>query len=186
MGLGCEVTELWSDLLPIEAKTNWWDTDFSDRFMGDWWYVFVLTHCVASRGDFVPIGWSLTPSLCCVHDSGVLKSEHAHSNLKTWLSLTHRVPTLICVGKHDICVGNREIILIGNREIKRPRICHNFKTANFNSRKFKWGYSIIINHGGISCLDAEIGDILARKWRSKGSSQARKWVSKPTSILHLP
>ena len=52
------------------------------------------------------------------------------------------VPTLICVGKHNTCVGNREIILIGNREIKRPRICHDFKNANFNSRKFKWGYSI--------------------------------------------
>ena len=32
--------------------------------------------------------------------------------------------------------------MIGNREIKRPRICHDFKTANFNSRKFKWGYSM--------------------------------------------
>ena len=32
------------------------------------------------------------------------------------------VPTLICVGKHNICVGNCEIILIENREIKRPRI----------------------------------------------------------------
>ena len=51
--------------------------------------------------------------------------------------------TLICVGKHNTCVGNREIILIGNREIKRPRICHVFKTANFNSREFKWGYSIL-------------------------------------------
>ena len=55
---------------------------------------------------------------------------------------TYRVPTLICVGKHNICVGNCEIILIGNRKIKRPRICHDFKTANFNSREFKWGYSI--------------------------------------------
>ena len=32
---------------------------------------------------------------------------------------------------------------MGNREIKRPRICHDFKTANFNSRKFKWGYSMV-------------------------------------------
>ena len=69
-------------------------------------------------------------------------STNTYSNLKTWWSLTHRVPTLICVGKHNICVGNCEIILIGNREIKRPRICHNFKTANFNSREFKWGYSM--------------------------------------------
>ena len=68
---------------------------------------------------------SISPNLC--------------SNLKTGLSLTHRVPTLICVRKHNICIGNREIIMIGNREIKRPRICHDFKTANFNSRKFKWG-----------------------------------------------
>ena len=51
------------------------------------------------------------------------------------------VPT--CVGKHKICGGNHEIILIGNRKIKRPRICHDFKTANFNSRKFKWGYSTV-------------------------------------------
>ena len=72
---------------------------------------------------------SISPNLC--------------SNLKTWWSLTYRVPTLICVGKHNICVGNCEIILIGNREIKRPRICHDFKTANFNSREFKWGYSIV-------------------------------------------
>ena len=56
--------------------------------------------------------------------------------------LTHRVPTLICVGKHN-CVGNREIILIGNREIKQPRICHDFKTANFNSREFKMGLQYI-------------------------------------------
>ena len=44
-----------------------------------------------------------------------------------------------------VCTKNNKnilaIILIGNREIKRPRICHDFKTANFNSRKFKWGYS---------------------------------------------
>ena len=40
-------------------------------------------------------------------------------------------------------VGNREIILIGNREIKRQRICHDVKTANFNDREFKWGYSNI-------------------------------------------
>ena len=51
---------------------------------------------------------SISPNLC--------------SNLKTSWSLTHRVPTLICVGKHNICVGNRELILIGSREIKRPRI----------------------------------------------------------------
>ena len=38
-------------------------------------------------------------------------------------------------------VGNREIILIGNHKIKRQRICHDVKTANFNSRKFTWGYS---------------------------------------------
>ena len=31
--------------------------------------------------------------------------------------------------------------MIGNREIKLPRICHDIKTANFNSREFKWGYS---------------------------------------------
>ena len=31
--------------------------------------------------------------------------------------------------------------MIGNREIKRQRICHDFKTANFDSREFKWGYS---------------------------------------------
>ena len=34
-------------------------------------------------------------------------------------------------------VGNREIILIGNLEIK----CHDVNTANFNGRQFKWGYS---------------------------------------------
>ena len=39
-------------------------------------------------------------------------------------------------------VGIREIILIGNRKIKQQRICHDVKTANFNGRKFKWGYSI--------------------------------------------
>ena len=43
----------------------------------------------------------------------------------------------ICVEKHNICVGNSEIILIGNSEIKRPRIC---QTANFNGREFKCGY----------------------------------------------
>ena len=37
-------------------------------------------------------------------------------------------------------LGNHEIILIGNREIKWQRICHDVKTANFNSHKFKWGY----------------------------------------------
>ena len=32
-------------------------------------------------------------------------------------------------------------ILTGNREIKLQQISHDVKTANFNSRKFKWGYS---------------------------------------------
>ena len=32
--------------------------------------------------------------------------------------------------------------MIGNHKIKQPQICHDFKTANLNSRKFKWGYSI--------------------------------------------
>ena len=40
--------------------------------------------------------------------------------------------TLICVGKH-ICVVNREIFLIGNREIKRRRICHDVKTVNLTA-----------------------------------------------------
>ena len=61
---------------------------------------------------------SISPNLC--------------SKLKTWWSLTH-----------NICVGNREIILIGNHEIKWPRICHDFKTANLNSHEFKWGYSMV-------------------------------------------
>ena len=39
-------------------------------------------------------------------------------------------------------VGNHEIILIGNRKIKRQRIRHDAKTANINGRKFKWGYSM--------------------------------------------
>ena len=43
-------------------------------------------------------------------------------------------------------MGNREIIMIGNHKIKRPRICHDFKTTNFNSREFKWGYSMYYLH----------------------------------------
>ena len=41
-------------------------------------------------------------------------------------------------------VGKREIILIGNRKIKRQRQCHDVKTTNLNGREFKWGYSITI------------------------------------------
>ena len=41
-------------------------------------------------------------------------------------------------------VGNHEIILIGNHEIKRQRICHDVKTANFNSCEFKWGYRFTV------------------------------------------
>ena len=39
-------------------------------------------------------------------------------------------------------IENREIILIGNRKIKRQRICQDVKAANFKDREFKWGYSI--------------------------------------------
>ena len=34
-----------------------------------------------------------------------------------------------------------KIILIGNCEIKRQRLCHDVQTANFDGREFKWGYS---------------------------------------------
>ena len=47
-------------------------------------------------------------------------------------------------------VRNHEIILIGNREIKRQRICHDVKTANFNGRDFKWGYSMFFTVNSIS------------------------------------
>ena len=41
-----------------------------------------------------------------------------------------------------MCVGNYEIILIGNRKVKRPRVCHYVKAVNFNGREFKWGYPL--------------------------------------------
>ena len=48
-------------------------------------------------------------------------------------------------------VGNHEIILIGNRKIKRQRICHDIKTTNFNSREFKWGYSNSLHSTYLTC-----------------------------------
>ena len=64
---------------------------------------------------------SISPNLC--------------SKLKTWMIVNTQ-------GSYFKLCRKPWIILIGNREIKRPRICHDFKTANFNSREFKWGYSI--------------------------------------------
>ena len=51
--------------------------------------------------------------------------------------------------------------MIGNREIKRPRICPDFKTANFNSRKFKWGYSIEVHNVlFVLCIVSKVCDVL--------------------------
>ena len=67
---------------------------------------------------------TLSPNLC--------------SNLKTSYFTLCR--------KTHLCLGNHKIILIGNREIKRLRICHYVKTVNFNGCEFKWGYSIAQPH----------------------------------------
>ena len=86
-------------------------------------------HDIINISFYVFFSISISPNLYII----TLNNYDDHINIQGVL-------TLICVGKHNICVGNCEIILIGNREIKRPRICHDFKTRrSFNSREFNRG-----------------------------------------------
>ena len=75
----------------------------SSRF---WWYSFVSSSFIF--GQF-PVARKLIINGGAIRPTGLLlvfpSAPNLCSNLKTWWSLTHRVPTLICVGKHNICVG---------------------------------------------------------------------------------
>ena len=88
---------------------------------------------------------------------------------------------LICVGKHNICEGNHEIILIGNRKIKWPRICNDFKTVNFNSCEFKWGYSSLAHFFHLNFFPIIMIIIYKLQYNTFNTKQSWYIVRKQTS-----